>query len=95
MLLEFATWRVAKDHLELDVGGVGLETRSINRKAVREEFLSIAKKSIPYHMGEAYMEVVVACLDDTHQSHTSGTDFVEMFRSQIIEKLSAKQLLQS
>lgn len=55
--------------------------------------MSIAKNSIPYHIGEAYMEVVVACLDDRYKSHTTGTDFVNMLQSEIIEKLSAKQLL--
>ncbi|TGO49272.1 hypothetical protein BCON_0215g00100 [Botryotinia convoluta] len=85
VLLEIATWKTAKD-LDLDV-------TTIDKEEVRERFLSIAKKSIPYHMGTTYMEAVISCLDDTYRGHTASSTFMETFQTEIIEELSAKQLL--
>ena len=93
VLLEIATWTVANDHFAMAASGLDLCTTSINKEEVRKKFLSIAKKSIPYHMGVSYMEVVVACLDDTYRGYTGDAEFVETFQSEVIEKLSANQLL--
>ncbi|TVY88583.1 hypothetical protein LAWI1_G008339 [Lachnellula willkommii] len=93
VLLEIATWKVAEDHFESATKGLDLNTTTVDKEEVREKFLSIAKRSIPYHMGVAYMEAVIACLDDTYRGHTATSEFMETFQREIIEKLSAKQLL--
>lgn len=92
VLLEIATWKVAEDHFESATKGLDLNI-TVDKEGVREKFLSIAKRSIPYHMGVAYMEAVVACLDDTYRGHTATSEFMETFQREIIENLSAKQLL--
>ncbi|TVY56755.1 hypothetical protein LCER1_G004762 [Lachnellula cervina] len=92
VLLEIATWKVAEDHFESATKGLNLNT-TVDKEGVREKFLSIAKRSIPYYMGVAYMEAVVACLDNTYRGHTATSEFMETFQREIIENLSAKQLL--
>jgi hypothetical protein len=92
VLLEIATWKVARDHFESAIGDLDGGTARIN-KEVREKFISTARRSIPYHMGVAYMEAVVACLDDTFRGQTGTAEFVGIFQSEIIDKLSAKQLV--
>lgn len=93
VLLEIATWRVANDYFAKASGALDLETTSIDREELRRKFLSIAKKKIPHLMGVAYMEAVVACLDDTYRGQTENSDFAETFQSDVIEKLSPNQLL--
>lgn len=93
VLLEIATWKTAKEHFDSAAKGLNLDVTTIDKEEVREKFLSIAKKSIPYHMGTTYMEAVISCLDDTYRGHTASSTFLETFQTEIIEKLSAKQLL--
>jgi serine/threonine protein kinase len=93
VLLEIATWKVAQDHFQSAIGDLDMATARINKEEVREKFVSIARRSIPYHMGLAYMEAVVACLDDTFRGQTGTAEFVGIFQSEVIEKLSAKQLV--
>lgn len=76
VLLEIATWKVARDHFESAIGNLDRATAEINKEEVREKFESIARRSIPYHMGVAYMEAVVACLDDTFRGQTGTAEFV-------------------
>ncbi|KAF5871079.1 putative het-s domain protein [Botrytis fragariae] len=93
VLLEIATWRIAKDHFDSAVKGLDLDVTTIDKEEVSENFKSIAKKSIPYHMGTTYMEPVVSCLDDVYKGHTDSPTFLEAFQTEIIDKLNAKQLL--
>lgn len=92
VLLEIATWKTAKDHFDSAAKGLDLDVTTIDKEEVREKFLSIVRKSIPHHMGTAYMEAVISCLDDTYRGHTASPSFVETFQTEVIEKLSAKQL---
>lgn len=93
ILLEIATWRIAKDHFAKAVRDVDLSVTSISREELRRKYKHIATKYIPHLMGVTYMEAVLACLDDTYRGQTENADFIETFQSGVIEKLSASQLL--
>ncbi|KUJ23954.1 HET-domain-containing protein [Mollisia scopiformis] len=93
VLLEIATWTVAQDHFASAAKGLDLSKISINKEEVRERFLAVAGKNIPYQMGTSYMEAVVACLDDTYRGQTASVEFVETFQTEVIENLGANQLL--
>ncbi|TGO44017.1 hypothetical protein BOTNAR_1001g00020 [Botryotinia narcissicola] len=93
VLLEIATWKTTKYHFDSAAKGLGLDVTTTYREEVREKFVSIAKKGISYHMGTAYMETVISSLDDTYRGHTASSKFLETLQTEIVEKLSAKQLL--
>ncbi|TGO39980.1 hypothetical protein BHYA_0044g00210 [Botrytis hyacinthi] len=79
----------AKDHFDSAANDLDLDVATIDKEQVREKCVSIAKKSIAYHMGTTYMGEVISCLVDTYRGHTSSSTFLETFQTEIIEKLSA------
>jgi hypothetical protein len=70
---------VAQDHFASAAKGLDLSKTSVKKGEVRERFLAMAEKNVPYQMGTSYMEAVIACLDDTYRGQTAGAKFIKTF----------------
>lgn len=93
VLLELATWTSAQARFETALEGLDLKTASVKPESMMTKFIEIAETSIPYYMGASYAEAVIACLNDSFKGQTGGARFPQTFQREIVDKLSAENLL--
>ncbi|KAI4196890.1 MAG: hypothetical protein LQ350_006259 [Teloschistes chrysophthalmus] len=89
VLLEIGLWLTAQQLLQ--------QTRSPRPSTpaeIREEYIRKASSKLPLRMGKSYAEAVVACLESRHKHQAIRPDvFLNVFDQEIVQKLSAKRLL--
>jgi hypothetical protein len=91
VLLEIGVWQTAGSLFEqskrMMKPGVHPSPRGI-----KSIFVKIAKDRLPHHMGDAYLDAVLICLDEGFQDLTSRADYPMLFHENVVEKLDIENL---
>lgn len=89
VLLEIGLWVTARQLLQQ-----ARLPRPPAPRIIREEYVKKANSKLPLRMGRSYTEVVIACLQSRHKHQAfRPDDFLNVFDEEIVQKLSAKRLL--
>ncbi|KAL8937566.1 MAG: hypothetical protein Q9216_004363 [Gyalolechia sp. 2 TL-2023] len=89
VLLEVGLWMTARQLLQQ-----ARPPRPSKPRDIRDEYIKKANSKLPLRMGRPYTEAVVACLESRHKYQAiRPDDFLNVFDEEIVEKLSAKCLL--
>ncbi|KAL8918637.1 MAG: hypothetical protein Q9172_005330 [Xanthocarpia lactea] len=89
VLLEIGLWLTARQILQQ-----ARPPRPVKPVEIRDEYIRKANAKLPLRMGKSYTEAVVACLESRHRYQAIKPDiFLNVFDKEIVQKLSAKQLL--
>ncbi|KAL8930554.1 MAG: hypothetical protein Q9208_000738 [Pyrenodesmia sp. 3 TL-2023] len=90
VLLEIGLWLTARQILQQS-----RPPRPSKPGEVRGEYIRKANSKLPLRMGKPYTEAVVACLESRHRYQAIQPDvFLNVFDGEIVQKLSAKRLLE-
>ncbi|KAL8959412.1 MAG: hypothetical protein Q9193_003721 [Seirophora villosa] len=89
VLLEIGLWTSARQIVQQ-----ARPLRPSRAGDIREEYIRKAKSKLPLRMGRSFADVVVACLDSRHKHQAIRPEFLNVFDDSIVQKLSAKQLLE-
>ncbi|KAL9017409.1 MAG: hypothetical protein Q9185_005287 [Variospora sp. 1 TL-2023] len=89
VLLEIGLWTTARQIVQQ-----ARPPRPSKGADIREEYIRKAKSKLPLRMGRSFANAVVACLESRHKHQAIRPDvFLNVFDEEIVQKLSAKQLL--
>ncbi|KAL0262403.1 hypothetical protein SLS55_003849 [Diplodia seriata] len=59
---------------------------------IRKRFVQLAEQRLAHHMGDGYVEAVLACLSGRFDNLTSRADFPMMFHEEVIQKLDLRYI---
>ncbi|KAL9596348.1 MAG: hypothetical protein Q9219_005865 [cf. Caloplaca sp. 3 TL-2023] len=90
VLLEIGLWMTARQMLQQTKA-----PRPSRPDDIRQEYIRKANSKLPLRMGKSYADAVVACLESRHKYQAVKPDvFLNLFDEEIVQKLSAKRLLE-
>ena len=73
VLLEVGLWRTARAMHEKAASQLDPGSR-LDKYPLQEYFIKMAQRRLAHHMGSAYLDIVLACLDCTFENRTSATN---------------------
>ncbi|MCJ1471517.1 hypothetical protein MMC13_000157 [Lambiella insularis] len=95
VLLEIAVSQTARamiDQSHRDRKRAG-ETDPMNAHDINKFYCWYAKRRVAHHMGEAYLNAVMLCLESRFKEKTGRADFATIFNRDVIQKLSPRTLI--
>ncbi|KAL1616249.1 hypothetical protein SLS54_008542 [Diplodia seriata] len=91
VLLEIGLWEPVSSMYRRAKGRMG--NGAIPSPAgIRKRFVQLAEQRLAHHMGDGYVEAVLACLSGRFDNLTSRADFPMMFHEEVIQKLDLRYI---
>ena len=87
VLLEIGLWQTAASIFNQAVSDLPKHAQ-FKPEGIQSIFVNAARKRLAHHMGQPYLEAVLACITDSFNDQTSRADFPIMFYEEVVIKLS-------
>ncbi|KAF8860851.1 hypothetical protein BDZ45DRAFT_777843 [Acephala macrosclerotiorum] len=91
VLLEIGIWQTALTVYN-DACAQLKKGTTISPRGTQKLFIEVAKRRLPHHMGEGYLQGVLACLTGDLAAASGDGDFSMMFYSKVLQAIDIKKL---